>query len=102
MRPSAPALAPFEIAVRGRGAALARFQAIGVHRKTHGAARLAPFEARGGENLVGPFGFGLLLHEARARYDHRTYMGGDLAALLQLGFHDLRRIAQILDPAIGA
>src|SRR6185312_7378375 len=38
----ARALPAFEIAVAGRGAALARLQAVGVHRQAHRAARLAP------------------------------------------------------------
>src|SRR5262249_61812303 len=40
------ALAALEIAVRRRGTALARLEFVGIHRKAHRAARLAPFEAR--------------------------------------------------------
>src|SRR4026209_459179 len=40
-----PALTALEIAVRGRGAALARAKLIGVHAEAHGAAWLAPIEA---------------------------------------------------------
>src|SRR5262245_12066638 len=57
------ALAAFEVAVRGRGAALARCELVGIHRKAHGAARLAPFEAGLDEDLVEAFGLGLLLHQ---------------------------------------
>src|SRR5258706_11957354 len=64
-------LAALEIAVRGRGAALFRLELVGVHRKAHRAARLAPLEAGLDENLVEALGFRLLLHNARARYDHR-------------------------------
>ena len=42
---AAGALAALEVAVRGRGATLARRQPVGVHGQAHGAARLAPFEA---------------------------------------------------------
>src|SRR6266446_10706978 len=74
-------LAALEIAIRGRGAALFGFQLVGVHRKAHRAARLAPFEAGLDEDLVEAFGFGLLLHDARARYDHRIDVGIDGLAL---------------------
>src|SRR5216684_8682335 len=52
-------LTALEIAVRGGGAALFRRQLVGVHRQTHRAARLAPFEACLYEDLVEAFGFGL-------------------------------------------
>src|SRR5579864_6664062 len=42
MRAPAPALAPLEIAVRGRSAALARQQLVGIHGKAHGASGLPP------------------------------------------------------------
>src|SRR5688572_31550749 len=45
VRASARTLAALEVAVRGRGAALAGFQAVGVHAQAHRAARLAPLEA---------------------------------------------------------
>ena len=41
-----------------------------VHGEAHRAARLAPFEAGGEEDLVEALGLGLLLHQARARHDH--------------------------------
>src|SRR5690606_15956469 len=44
VRPAPGALAAFEIAVRGGGAALARLQPVVVHRQAHGTAGLAPFE----------------------------------------------------------
>ena len=58
------ALAALEIAVRGRGAALARIELVGIHRKAHRAAGLAPFEAGFDEDLVEAFGFGLLFDQA--------------------------------------
>src|SRR5260370_8325271 len=90
-------LAALEIAVRGRGAALFGFQLVGIHRKAHRAARLAPFEPGLDENLVEAFGFRLLLHEARTRYDHRVEIAID-----GLAFDHLGRRAQILDPAIAS
>ena len=87
----------FEIAVRGRGAALARLELVGVHREAHRAARLAPFEAGLDEDLVEPFLLGLVLHQARARHDQRVDAGRDLAALGDRGGG-----AQILDAAVGA
>src|SRR5437868_6140851 len=97
MRAAFKTLAALEIAVRGRGTALFGPELVGVHRKAHRAARLAPFEAGLDENLVEAFGFRLLLHDAGARHDHRVEIAVD-----GLAFDYLRRGAQILDPAIGA
>src|SRR5665213_1979206 len=57
------ALPAFEVAVRGRGATLARLELVRVHGEAHRAARLAPVEAGGLENLVEAFGFRLFLHQ---------------------------------------
>ena len=46
VRAAAAALAALEVAVRGRGAALARREDVGVHPEAHRAAREAPLEAR--------------------------------------------------------
>src|SRR5690349_404618 len=97
MSPTFKTLAALEIAVRGRGTALFRRQLVRIHGKAHRAARLAPFEARLDEDLVEAFGFRLLLHDARARHDHRVNMRADRLALGDLG-----GCAQILDAAIGA
>src|SRR4051812_23167720 len=51
-------LAAFKVAVRGGGAALFGRELVGIHRKAHRAARLAPFESGAHENLVEAFGFG--------------------------------------------
>src|SRR5688500_13442257 len=58
---SAPALAlaPLEVAVRGRGATLTRAQDVRVHPQAHRAARRAPVEAGGAEDLVEALGLGL-------------------------------------------
>ena len=47
VRAAALALAALEVAVGGRGAALARLQDVGVHPQAHRAAGLAPLEAGG-------------------------------------------------------
>ena len=92
-RPWRPSKLRFEVeAQRSRGAKL-----IGVHAEAHRAARLAPIEAGRLEDLVEPFGLGLLLHQARARHDHGADIGIHLLAV-----DDLRHLAQILDAAIGA
>src|SRR4029077_10988219 len=91
------ALAALEIAVRGRGAAFAGAELVGIHRQAHRAPRLAPVEARGREDLVEPLGLGLLLHQARAPHDHRVDAGVDLFAL-----RNARDFAQVLDAAVGA
>ena len=90
-------LTPFKIAVRRRCAALARLQLVGVHRKAHLAARLAPLETSGFENLVEAFRFRLHLHEAGAGDDLRVDVGID-----RLAFDHARHSAQVLDTRIGA
>src|SRR4051794_30736681 len=97
MRAPAKTLAAFEIAVRGRGAALARRELVGIHCKAHRAAGLAPIETGAFKNLVEPFGFGLHLYQARARHDHRVD-----AVMHVPAFDDLCGGAQILDAAVGA
>src|SRR3954452_25519908 len=49
VRAPAAALAPLEVAVRGRGAALAGAERVRVHPQAHRAARAAPVEAGGAE-----------------------------------------------------
>src|SRR3972149_183662 len=63
------ALPTLEVAIGGRRTAFARGQPVRIHAQTHGAARLAPFEARLPEHLVEPFRLGLPLHQPGARYD---------------------------------
>src|SRR3954452_18782804 len=81
VRAPAAALAPLEVAVRGRGAALAGLEGVGVHPQAHRAARAAPVEAGGAEDLVEALGFGLLLDLHGARDNHRVDCRGDPAAL---------------------
>ena len=59
VRAAAAALAALEVAVGGGGAALARRQDVGVHAQAHRAARAAPVEAGGAEDLVQALGLGL-------------------------------------------
>src|SRR6185312_15320857 len=91
------ALPAFEIAVRGRGAALARLQFVVVHGEAHGTARLAPFETGFEQDLVEPFFLGLVLDQARARHRHGAHARRHLAALRHRGGG-----AEILDAAVGA
>ncbi|MPL60950.1 hypothetical protein SDC9_06515 [bioreactor metagenome] len=91
------ALTALEVAVRGRGAALARAQLVRVHREAHRAAGKPPLKARVDEDLCKAFLFRLQPDETRAGHDHGAHAVLDLLAL-----HDLRRGAQVLDPAVGA
>ena len=68
MRAATGALAAFEIAVRGGCTALAGREAIVVHAEAHGAAGVAPLEARLLEHAIEAFLLGLRFHEARARH----------------------------------
>ena len=96
VRPAA-ALAALEVAVRGGGAALAGAELVGVHGEAHRAAGHPPLEAGLDQLLREPLRLGLGAHEARARHDH-----GPQARLDPAAPHDLRRGAQVLDPAVGA
>src|SRR5690242_17869951 len=91
------ALPPLEVAVRRARASLARLQHVGVHRDTHAASRLAPFETGLRENLIEPELLCLLLDQLRSRHDHRLHRRRNLAAL-----DDLRRRLQIGYAGIGA
>ena len=70
--PAAP-LAALEVAVRGRRAALAGGEDVGVHAQAHRAAGAAPVEAGGAEDLVEALGLGLRADLRRARHDHRLH-----------------------------
>src|SRR5690348_670303 len=59
MRAHATSLAANEVAVRGRGNALARHADIAVDADTHGASGFAPLEAGVAEDLVQALRFGL-------------------------------------------
>src|SRR3954447_13138862 len=97
VRAPAPALPALEVAVRGRGAALARGEDVGVHAQAHGAARAAPVEAGRAEALVEALRLGLPAHLLGARHDHGVNRRGDPAAL-----DDLGRGAQVADARVRA
>ncbi len=97
MRAAPLALPAFEIAVAGRGTALAGRKLVGIHGQAHAAARLAPFEAGFAEDAVEPFGLGLLFHLSAARHDHRVDRRSHVIAA-----HHGGRGPQIFDPAVGA
>ena len=66
------ALPAFEVAIAGRGTALARRELVGIHGQAHAAAGLAPFEAGLAKDPVKPFALGLSFHLAAAGHDHRA------------------------------
>ena len=63
MGTAARALTTLEVAVAGGCATFAGLQAVGVHRQTHGAARLAPLETGRLENFMQAFTLRLLLDQ---------------------------------------
>ena len=71
MGPPALALAALEVPVRGRGAALALDQDVGVHAEAHRAARCPPLEAGGAEDLVQALVLGRAADLLGAGDDHR-------------------------------
>src|SRR6266849_11144177 len=97
MRAAFIALAALEITVRGRGAAFAGLELVGIHGEAHRAAGLAPVEAGLDEYLVQALGLGLLLHQAGAGYDHRTDVAID-----RLVVRDARDVAEVFDARVGA
>src|SRR5579859_627215 len=72
VRASARPLTPLEVAVRGRGAALARTQDVRVHAEAHGAAGRPPLEARVAEDAIETLALGLLLDASGAGNDERV------------------------------
>src|SRR6478672_7863561 len=97
VRAAAAALAALEVAVRGRGAALAGLEDVRVHAQAHRAAGAAPVEAGGAEDLVEPLGLGLGGDRLGAGHDHGVDVARDLATLDQRGGG-----AQVADAAVGA
>src|SRR5438132_13967909 len=89
------ALAPFEIAVGGRGAALPRLESIRVHPQAHRAPGVAPLESRLTEHAVEPLALRLGPHLLRPGDDHGPHARRHAAAP-----HHPGRGAQILDPAV--
>src|SRR5262249_26581048 len=97
VRTTALALAALEVAVRGRGAALARAQDVRIHAEAHRAAGLAPFEPGRLEDLVETLLLGLRLDQAGAWDDHGSHSRTDLLAA-----HHSRGGPQVLDAGVGA
>src|SRR5918997_3694520 len=97
VRPSALALAPLEVAVGGRGAALTGLQDVRVHPEAHRATRVAPLEAGGGEDLVEALLLGLLLDAHGAGDDEGADALFDPVALEDAGGRP-----QVLDAGVGA
>src|ERR1700690_2419522 len=96
-RPTALALASFEVAVRGADAVLPGLELVAVHGDAHRAARLAPLGAGRLEDFVEAFALGLLLDLLAAGDDQDSETGRDVPAP-----QDRRRRAHVLDPAVGA
>src|SRR3954447_9356598 len=97
MGAAAAPLTALEVAVRRRGAALARLEDVGVHSQAHRAARGAPVEARGAEHLVEALALGLGADLFGAWDDHRVDGLGDAPAADHLGGG-----AQVADARVGA
>src|SRR5882672_12841498 len=98
MRAAVFALAAFEVAITGAGAALMRGQDVGVHADAHAASGVAPLETGGGENFVEAFFFRLRLDAARTGNDQRL-----LDAFCDvLALDKMSRGAQIVNAGIGA
>ena len=77
---------------------LAGRELVGVHRQAHRAARLAPLEPGGGEDLVEPLGLGRGLH----RESSRAPPSRACRRLHRRPAHDRGRGAQVLDPGVRA
>src|SRR5581483_9426856 len=97
VRAPAAALASLEVAVAGGSAALAGSKDVRIHTQAHGAARLAPLEARGAEDFVKAFAFRLPLHRLRTWNHHGPHAGMHAVAAQRA-----RRRAQVLEPGVGA
>src|SRR3954466_2872859 len=85
MGAAALSLPPLEVAVRGRGTALAGIEPVGIHAEAHRAAGLAPLEAGVAEDAVEALFLGLRLYQAGARDHHRHTDVRSLAAALYHG-----------------
>src|SRR5436853_4922015 len=92
VRAPAATLAALEVAVRGRGAALARREDVRVHPEAHRATRRAPIEAGTAEHLVEALGLRLRLDLLRAGHDHRMHVRVHPAAV-----EHRRRRAEVAD-----
>src|SRR3546814_8992349 len=71
MRASSASLAVLEIAIRGRGAAFAGPEPVGIHPDAHRTAGFAPVEPCGVQRIGDALIFGLSFDQPRSRHDHR-------------------------------
>src|SRR5216684_2886888 len=90
-------LPSLEVAIRGRGAALARAEDVRVHAEAHRAARAPPFEPRVAEHAVESLALGLRLDLRRARHHERAHAGTHAPTA-----HHLRGGAKVFDARIRA
>ena len=97
VRSATLALATLEVPVRGRGAAFAGLQDVGIHPEAHRAARATPVEAGIDEDPVETLVLRLQLHRDRTGNDQRPEPFGHLATV-----DDRRGDAKVLDPRVRA
>src|SRR3954469_21271301 len=95
MGTAAPSLSSLEVAVRGRGTALARTEEIVIHAETHGAAGISPLEACIDEDTVQPLSFGGLLDLLRSGNNQGTHSIGHATTV-----HDLCSLTQIFESGV--
>src|SRR5580658_1836828 len=74
MRSPTASLSPFEIAVAGGSAALARLQNVRIHSQTHGASRFTPLKPCVQKNTVQSLLLGRALYRLRSRHNHGTHI----------------------------
>src|SRR5216683_669619 len=98
VRAAVLALAAFEIAIAGAGAALVGRQDVSVHADAHAAAGVAPLEAGVAENFVEAFFFSLRLDAAGAGHNQRLL---DVFCHV-LAFDKMRGGAKIIEARIRA
>src|SRR5260221_11047299 len=97
MRPAPGALAPLEVAVGCRGAALSAPQHIGVHAEAERTTGVAPLEPRFLEDPIEALALALRLDPLRPGDDHRPHAVGAAPPP-----PDLRDLPEILDPPVRA
>src|SRR5947209_7933949 len=97
MRAAARSLPALEVAVRRRGAPLARLKDVGVHPEAHRAPCAPPLESGTLEHITQALLFRLELDLRRPGNDDRLHTVRHVAA-----GNDLGRGAQVLDPRVGA
>src|ERR1041385_6569661 len=97
MRPATGPLAPFEITIAGRGAALSWLKYVGIHRQAHTETGFAPLTSPLFDQPTEPCLSRLLLPQARPWHNHCPPPPGDTLALGEAG-----RKAEIFDARVGA